>query len=347
MNQKLLKRIGNAPGVSGFENAAQDIAEEVLATCCDEVKRDHLGNVIGFKKATKRPRGRNRPIRLMLAAHADEVGLMVKFINDAGFIHFIPLGGVNTVVVQSQRVVIHGRKPVRGVIVPKADGNGKDEKPPQLADLFIDTGLPKEKLEKLVSIGDIVTFESDVSLLNGKMWVGRNFDDRIGSYSLLEAMRTVGDTHVDVYAVSSVQEEVGLRGARPAAFGIEPDIGIAIDGSMSRGAYVNERDNLCEPGKGTGIYMVDRLTIGHPRLVQYLCDLCEKSKIPYQRNIGGGTDAAAIQQSRAGVIATTVGAPVRYMHTTVQLCHADDMDATVDMLVKFMETAHIFLAKLG
>jgi tetrahedral aminopeptidase len=347
MNRKLLTRIGNAPGVSGFENGAQDIAAEVLGACCDEVKRDHLGNVIALRKATKRPRGRKRPIRLMLAAHADEVGLMVKHINDKGFIHFIQMGGVNPVVVQSQRVIIHGKKTVRGVVVPKGNGRGKDEKPVQLKDLFIDTGLPKEKLEKLVRVGDIVTFESDVSLLNGKMWVGRNFDDRIGSYTLLEAMRTVGDTRVDVYAVSSVQEEVGLRGARPAAFGIEPDIGIAIDGSMARGAYVDDKDNLCDPGEGTGIYMVDRLTIGHPRLVQYLCDLCEKNKIPYQRNIGGGTDAAAIQQSRAGVIATTVGAPVRYMHTTVQLCHADDMDATVAMLVKFMETAHLFMARLG
>ncbi len=347
MNRKLLKRIGNAPGVPGFENAAQDIAAEVLESCCDNVTRDHLGNVIGLKKATVRPKRGKRPIRVMLAAHADEVGLMVKHINDRGFIHFIPMGGVNPVVTQSQRVIIHGKKPVRGVIVPKGNGNGKDEKSPQLKDLLIDTGLPKEKLEKLISIGDIVTFDSDVSVLNGKMWVGRNFDDRIGSYTLLEAMRTVGDTHVDVYAVSSVQEEVGLRGARPAAFGIEPDIGIAIDGSMARGAYVNDQDNLCEPGKGTGIYMIDRLTIGHPRLVQYLFDLCEQSDIPYQRNIGGGTDAAAIQQSRAGVIATTVGAPVRYMHTTVQLCHADDMDATVAMLAKFMETAHEFMAELG
>ncbi len=347
MNRKLLKRIGNAPGVPGFENAVQDVAAEVLQTCCEEVTRDHLGNVIGLKKATIRPKRGKRPIRLMIAAHADEVGLMVKHINAKGFIHFIPMGGVNPVVVQSQRVTIHGQKTVRGVVVPKGNGNGKDDKPAQLKDLLIDTGLPREKLEKLVSAGDIVTFDSDVSLLNDRMWVGRNFDDRIGSYTLLEAMRTVSDTHVDVYAVSSVQEEVGLRGARPAAFGIEPDIGIAIDGSMARGAYVNDHDNLCEPGKGAGIYMVDRLTIGHPGLVRYLFDLCEQNGIPYQRNIGGGTDAAAIQQSRAGVIATTVGAPVRYMHTTVQLCHADDMDATVDMLVKFMETAHEFMAGLG
>lgn len=345
MDPKLLKRIANAPGVPGFENAAQDIAVEILKGCCSDVRRDPLGSVIGLKKATRPPANGERPLRVMLAAHADECGMMVKHINGKGLIHFIPMGGLGPVVAQSQRVIIHGREPVRGVVAPKC--NGEDGKVADMDALLIDTGLPKAELEKRVRAGDTVTFENDVSLLNGKMWVGRNFDDRIGSYCLLEAMRQVGDTVADVYAVSTVQEEVGLRGARPAAFGIEPDIGIAIDGSMARGAYVNDHENLCEPGEGTGIYVVDKLTIGHPGLVRYLCDLCERNKIPYQRNIGGGTDAAAMQQSRAGVITTTIGAPVRYMHSTVQLCHADDIDATVALLVKFMETAHEFMAGLG
>lgn len=344
MNQELLKRICSAPGVSGFEDTVQELIAEELASCCDEVRVDHLGNVIGVKKAAKRPADGGRPVRLMLAAHADEAGMMVKHINDKGFIHFIQLGGVNPQVAQSQRVLIHGVEPVRGVIVPKS-ANGEDKAPPKLDDLLIDTGLPKKELGQLVKPGDVVSFDSDVSLLNGGMWVGRNFDNRIGSYCMVEAMRQVRQTTVDVYAVSSVQEEVGLRGARPAAFGVAPDIGIAIDGSMARAAYVAEHANLCECGQGTGVYLVDNLTIGHPRLVRYLLDLCEQRKIAYQRNIGGGTDAAAIQQSRAGVIATTVGAPVRYMHSTVQLCHADDMDATVALLMGVMETADAFFAR--
>ena len=342
MNSELLQRVCQAPGVPGFENAAQDIAAEVLDACCDEVTRDALGNVIGLKKAVARPRGGRDPLRVMLAAHADEPGMMVKHINGKGFVHFIPVGGLNPVIVQSQRVIIHGRRPVRGAIVPKL--NGGDGKPAALTDLLIDTGLTKARLEKRVQPGDTITFENDASVLNGKMWVGRNFDNRIGVYCLLEAMRTVGETQADIYAVSTAQEEVGLRGARPAAFGVAPDIALAIDGSMARGAYVQDHENLCEPGKGAGIYVVDKLTIGHPGLVRYLCAMCEKAKIPYQRNIGGGTDASAIQQSRAGVIATTVGAPVRYMHSTVQLCHADDMDATVALLVRSMETAHGFAA---
>lgn len=344
MDRKLLRKIGNAPGVPGHESAVQDIVSDIFSESCDEVKRDALGSVIGLKNATLPSKGKDRPVRVMFAAHADEPGMMVKYIHGNGFIHFIPVGGLSPAIVQSQRVLIHGRKKVRGGIVPK--GGGDDGKGPGLGDLLIDTGLPKDKLEKLVRPGDTITFDNDTSVLNGKMWVGHNFDNRIGVYCLLDAMRNVGDTGADIYAVTTVQEEVGLRGARPAAHGVAPDIGIAIDGSMTRGAYVNERDNHCEPGKGTGIYVIDKLTIGHPGLVQYLCDMCEERKIPYQRNIGGGTDAKAIQQSRAGVIATTVGAPVRYMHSTVQLCHADDMDATVSLLVAFMETAHEFMAGL-
>jgi putative aminopeptidase FrvX len=340
MNSELLQRISNTPGVSGFEDEIQTLIADELSNCCDEVRHDHLGNVIGLKKAATAPASGQRPLRLMFAAHADEIGLMVKHINNEGYIHFIQLGGVHVPVAQSQRVIIHGRQPVRGGIVPYGGGSDK----PALTDLLIDTGMPKDELVELVSPGDVISFEGDCSILNGKMWVGRNFDNRIGSYCLVEAMRQVKETSVDVYAVSTVQEEVGLRGARPASGGIDPDIGIAIDGSMARGCHVADHANLCEPGQGTGIYMVDKLTIGHPRLVRYMFDLCEKRGIAYQRNIGGGTDAAAIQQSCDGVIATTIGAAVRYMHSTVQLCHADDMDATVDLLVAMMETAHEFYA---
>jgi putative aminopeptidase FrvX len=340
MNKELLKKICNIPGVSGHEEPVQEIVTETLSKCCDEVRTDHLGNVIALKKASGKPAKGKRPLRVVLAAHADEIGMMVKHIHDNGFIHFIQLGGLNPQVCESQRVIIHGRKPVRGVIVPK--GSGADGKSASLGDLLIDTGLQKKKLEKLVEAGDIATFEGDASVLNDKMWVGRNFDDRIGTYCLVEAMRQVKNTKADIYAVSSVQEEVGLRGMRPAAFEVAPDIGIAIDGSMTRGAYVQPHNNLCEPGKGTGIYLVDNLTIGHKGLLKFLFEICGKHKIPFQKNIGGGTDARAIQQSRSGVVTTTIGAPVRYMHSTVQLCHADDIDATVALLVKFMENAHKF-----
>lgn len=338
MDSKLFCRVCNAPGPSGFEGPVQGIAKEIFSTCCDEVTDDRIGNMIGVKKATQSKA--EKPPRLVLAAHADEVGLMVKFINAKGYIKFIRLGGINPQVCESQRVLIHGSETIRGVIVPKTGGG---DKPAKLEDMLIDTGLPAETVREKVSLGDVITFENDTSILNGKMWVGRNFDDRIGTYCLLEAMRKVGDTKLDVYAVSSVQEEVGLRGMHAASRRLDPDIGIAIDGSMTRGAYVDDSDNLCEPGQGVGIYLRDKLTIGHPPLVRYLFDLARKNEIPHQLNIGGGTDASAIQKSGADAMVTTIGAPTRYMHSTVQLCHADDIDATVDLLVKIMEFAHEML----
>lgn len=338
MNSGLLRRIANAPGVAGFEDGVQEMVAQELAECCDEVWRDHMGNVFGLKRASHwQSSNGHRPPRLMIAAHADEIGLMVKHIDNNGYIRFIQMGGVHPNIAQSQKVVIHGRERVRGVVAPRCGG---EKETPSLEDLLIDTGLPKSQVQALISPGDVISFEGETSVLNGKMWVGRNFDNRIGTYCLIEAMRQVQETSVDVYAVSTVQEEVGCRGARPAAFAVAPDIGIAIDGSMARMAYVPEHEYICELGNGTGIYVVDKLTIGHPALVRHMLDVCAERGIACQRNIGGATDASAIQQSRGGVIATTVGAPVRYMHSTVQLCHADDMDATVNLLVAMMQTAN-------
>jgi endoglucanase len=261
--------------------------------------------------------------------------MMVKHIDGDDFIRFVPVGGLNPQAVVSQRVIVHGREPVNGVIVPT---NG--DKTPAVKDMLIDTGLPRDEIGKLVEVGDIVTFAQELICLNEKVYMSRNFDDRLGTYCLLEAMSNLGEIVVDVYAVSTVQEEKGVRGMPVAAFAIKPDIGLAIDGSPTWGAHVSKHDNICALGKGTGIYLMDNLTIGDRRLIRFLFNLCEKHDIAYQRNIGGGTDASAIQRTGIGALATTVGAPTRYMHSTVQLAHADDIDATVKLLTKFLEHAH-------
>jgi endoglucanase len=342
MDVKLLERVCNAPGVSGYEDEAQKIALEVLGAACDEVRRDRMGNVIGLKKAVRPPAGAKRPLRVVLAAHMDEIGMMVKHVDEKGMIRFQPVGGLQSQAMMSQRVVIHGKQPVRGVVVPDFRSDRKEKVTP-LDELLIDTGLSRETLEGRMEVGDVITFDQDVAALNEKVYVGRNFDDRIGVYCLLEAMRRVGPTAVDVYAVSSVQEEVGVRGMPVAAYAIEPDIGLALDGSLTWGGYIPEHQNLCAMGKGTGIYIMDGLTLGDRRLVRFLFDLCARCRIPYQRNIGGGTDASAIQRSKAGALSTTIGAPVRYMHSTVQLCHADDIEATTALLAAFLEHAHELL----
>jgi endoglucanase len=329
----LLSRVCNPPGVSGFEDAVQDVVRGELEQTCEEVRRDVLGNVIGLKRSAA---GRDAR-RVVLAAHADEIGMMVKHISPEGWIRIAPIGGLHAPSMVSQPVIVHGREPVRGVIVPD---HGEAQLAPRLEDMQIDLGRPPEEVRKLVAVGDPVTFAGDVYWLNDEVVTGRNFDDRIGTYCLVETMRQLGPTQVDVYAVSTVQEEVGLRGIPGPAYAIEPEIGIAIDGSICKNPFPRPHDPTCDFGAGTGVYVMDSRTIGSPGLVSFLLDLGEREDIPCQRNIGGGTDASIIQRSRSGALATTVGAPVRYMHSTVQLCHTRDIAATVALLKSFLEHAH-------
>ena len=340
MDIELLEKVCHTPGIPGYEDVIQDVIQGILDDLCDEVYRDRMGNVIGLKRATRPPGSSNRPLRVVLAAHADEIGMMVKHIDDEGFIGIQPVGGLNPQAMVSQRVIIHGRKPINGVIVPRRNGLPV----PNLDEILIDVGLPREAVCQSIQLGDVVTFAEELAELNDQVYVGRNFDDRIGTYCLLEAMAHVGETVVDVYAVSTVQEELGVRGMHTAAYAIEPDIGLALDGAVTSGAHISKQEATCEMGQGTGIYIMDRLTMGNPRLVQFLFDLCEQNEIRYQRNIGGGTDASAIQRTKAGALSTTIGAPVRYMHSTVQLCHKDDIEATVALLVVFLENAHKLLS---
>ncbi len=341
MRIDLLQRICNAPGIPGFEDAVQEIARAEFEQSCDAVDRDHLGNLIGIKKATHPPQNSKAPIKVMIDAHADEVGMMVTDISGKGTLKFRMMGGLSSEIAQSQRVIIHAKPPLRGVVVPKG---GADGKLASIDELEIDTGLSMKEVEKAVPMGTPVTFENDASQLNGKIWVGRNFDNRIGNFCMLEAIRQVKETSVDIYAVSSVQEEVGLRGARAAAGKIQPDIGIAIDHPISSKERVSR--SVCVVGEGTGIYMADKLTIGHPKLVEHLFNLCKTNNIPHQLNIGGGTNAAAIQQSPGSSIVTTLGAPVCYPHSTVQICHLDDIEATITLLVKTLESANEFYNSL-
>ena len=336
----LLKELCEMPGIPGYEDRVQDITRRELEKCCDEVTTDRVGNVYGLKKgAGKEPR-----LKVMFAAHTDEIGLMVKHIDDDGFIHFVAVGGLDPRVLAARRVIIHGREDVRAIIAPLPIWLGTPEdrqKSRQIDDLVIDTGRPGDEVKKLVRIGDPVSLDEDFQFLNDKIVTGRNFDNRMGVYCLLAAMARVKDPQADIYAVCTVQEEVGLRGAWAAAFSVEPDIGIAIDGSLASDIpYAAAKDKHCSLGQGTGIYIWDRLTIGHPKLINFLTDQCEANNIAYQRNMGGGTDAAAIQKSRGGAIATTIGAPTRYMHSNTQLCHVDDIEATIQLIQKAAENAH-------
>ncbi len=235
-----------------------------------------------------------------------------------------------------------GRK-LNGVIAPQAGWLGTQEDRERvfpLRELYIDLALPAAEVRAAVEVGDVVTLAAEFDSLNERVVVGRNFDDRIGVYCLIEAMKRVDKPPVDIYAVSTVQEEVGVRGAPTAAHAVAPDLAVAIDGSLpSDTPYARDEERQCFLGGGTGIYLMDNRTIGNPELVRGLIATCEARGIPYQRNLGGGTDASEIQRRGLGAWATTIGAPTRYMHSTVQLCHLDDVEATIALLSTFPETA--------
>ncbi len=348
----LLAKLCNAPGVSGFEGEAQDIAYEELKACSDKIWKDRLGNVIAVKYAASGRRiqeadGSERAIRLLYSAHIDEIGMMVSHIDDEGFLRFRAIGGLDPRTLVSERVVVHGTraKPqkLKGVIAPQSGWLGSPEDRQRvfpISELYIDLALPSAEVHEAVEVGDVITLAAEFSSLNDRVVVGRNFDDRMGVYCLIEAMKRLHDPQVDVYAVSSVQEEVGVRGIPTAANVIAPDIAVAIDGSLpSDTPYARSEERQCKLGGGTGIYLMDNRTIGNPQILRGLFSTCEKHGIAYQRNLGGGTDASEIQRRGLGALATTIGAPTRYMHSTVQLCHLDDIEATIRLLSTFPNEA--------
>ncbi len=345
----LLQRLSDAPGVSGFEGEAQRIAYEELARHADEVWRDRMGNVIALRKARRGARAPTR--RLLYAAHVDEIGMMVSHVDDEGFVRFRAVGGLDPRALPSQRVVVHGtkagEKALKGVIATQAGWLGEEadrQRVFPVKELYIDLGLPGPAVRDLVHVGDVVTFAAGFESLNDDVVVGRNFDDRVGVFCLIEAMKRLEDSDVDVYAVSSVQEEVGVRGIPTAAHAVQPDIAVAIDGSLpSDTPYAVAVERQCELGAGTGIYLMDNRTIGSAGLLAGLFETCESRGIPYQRNIGGATDASEMQRRNLGAWATTIGAPTRYMHSTVQLCHLADVEATVRLLAAFPQHAAALL----
>ena len=339
----LLRVLSDTPGVSGFEEPVQAVIKAELEGVCDEVRVDKIGNLIGVKVATRAAKGAT-PLRVMLAAHMDEIGFMVKHIDGEGFVRFMPIGGFDPRTLVAQRVIIHGERDVKGVIAPQPNwilSSEDRQKVLGIKDLVIDAGLGKEAISRFVSIGDVISLAQSFDELNDQVVIGRNFDDRVGVYAMLEAMKRAQACQVDIYAVATVQEEVGLRGVPTAAYAIEPDVGIALDGSLASDVpYAKEEERHCVMGAGTGIYVMDGRTISDRRLVSFLIRLAEENGIKYQINLGGGTDASIIQRQKTGARVCTIGPPTRYMHSTAQLCSKADIENTIELLLVFLENAH-------
>ena len=339
INVSLLKEICEIAGAPGFEKRVRELVIELVTPHADEVKTDNLGNVIAVKKGTRNPDGK----RVMVAAHMDEIGFIVTHIDDNGFLRFHTLGGFDPKTLTAQRVIVHGKKDLIGVMGSKpihVMSQEERNKLPKTTDFFIDLGMPKEEVERYISIGDSVTRDRELIEM-GDCVNCKSIDNRVAVFILIEALKKLENPAYDVYATFTVQEEVGIRGANVAAHGINPDFGIALDTTIAfdvPGAQAHEK--VTELGKGTAIKIMDAMTICDYRMVEFMKQTANKEKITWQPEIltAGGTDTAGVQRmGKQGAIAGAISIPTRHLHQVIEMAHKQDIAYSIDLLVACLE----------
>jgi endoglucanase len=328
--KQLLKQLTETFGPSGYEENVRKLIRAEVKLYADEIKVDALGSLIVRKKPTKRTKDTKK---IMIAAHMDEIGLIVSHVDDNGFIRFSPIGGV------FRRYVLGGRvrflNGTQGVIgFDKLDDVNML---PTLDKVYIDVGSASKK-DCPVKVGDVAAFDRPFTELGDRL-VAKSMDDRAGVLVAIETLRRLKSTPHDVYFVFTTQEEVGVRGATTSAYGIDPDIGIAVD-VTSTGDTPNALKMEMALGKGPCIKFKDVGSISDPRVVQWMIRTAEKNKIPFQREVLllGGTDARAMQLTRAGVPAGCLSIPVRYVHSPSEMIDYADVQNTVKLLTALLRT---------
>lgn len=337
---EFLKRLVETPSPTGSEEKIQEVCKAYVKPYVDKVYKDVHGNQF----AVKNP---DAELRVMLAGHVDEIGLMINSIDDKGFLTVVPVGGIDTTVLTAQRVHIHTDKgPLPGVIgrtaihLTEPEDRGKAVK---IHDLWVDIGAKDKKdAEKLVSVGDSITIDADFQALHDEKVVGRGFDDRIGAFVIIEAMRLLAQrkVHCAVYCVTTVQEEIGLRGATTSSYGCNPQVGIAVDVDHAMD-YPSADTKKYGGGKIHGGPVIARGPNINPIVGRSLIDVAKKKKIPYQIAAAPratGTDANAMQLSRGGVATGLVSIPNRYMHSPVELISLRDAENAATLIAEWIAT---------
>lgn len=328
--KKLLQKLTEAFGPSGYEDNVREIVREEVEPLADEIKVDALGNLIARKRPSKQTNGTKK---IMVAAHMDEIGLIVSHVDENGFIRFSPIGGVFRRYVLGGRVrFLNGTQGVIGF-----DRLDNINELPTLDKVYIDVGATGKK-DCPVKIGDMAAFDRPFTEL-GRRLVAKSMDDRVGVLVAIETLRALKSTPHDVYFVFTTQEEVGTRGAATSAYGVDPDVGIAIDVTPT-GDTPNALKMEMALGKGPCIKIQDPGMIADPRVVRWMIRAAEKAKLPYQREVLliGGTDARAIQLTRAGVPSGCLSIPVRYVHSPSEMVDYSDVQNSVKLLNAVLRT---------
>jgi len=324
-----LEKLSNACGVTGREEEVRNLLIKLMKPHVDEITVDKLENVIAVKK------GKKSSPKVMIAAHMDEVGLMVKNVTKQGFLQFAKMGGIDDRILLAQKVIVHTQKgPLQGIIGSKPPHIQKEDERKKVVTydhLFIDIGAEnlKDANKMGVKVGDPVAFDMKYAKLSSDVVIGKAFDDRVGCAIMIETLKQVKNIDCTVCAVGTVQEEVGLRGAATATFGIDPDIGIALDVTVAGDVPgVREFDTSVKMGKGPVITVADSGLITHPKVLRMLMDAAEENKIGYQLETGlpGATDAARISLSRQGVPSGTISVATRYIHSPVGMLSLTDAE---------------------
>jgi endoglucanase len=334
-----LKHLVNTPSPSGHETRGQRIWLDYVKAYADETFSDAYGNCVAVLNKGGSP-------RLMLAAHADEIALVVNYLDENGFIYVRKLGGVDAAITKAQRVVIHTRQgPVKGVVgnvAPHLTKQEGDRKVPKIEDLFIDIGVRKRKeAEKLVRVGDPITLADEFEILRGDIAVARAFDNRIGTFAVAEALRQLFEQKArlkaEVNAVSNIMEEVGLLGARQIAYALKPDVALVVDVTHATDYPTVSKAQHGEIKMGEG----PTLTHGgcnHPAVVDRLESIAKTKKIPLQHeamSATSGTDTDVIFWTRGGIPSALISLPNRYMHSPVELVNLKDLEKIPELMAAF------------
>ncbi|MBQ8301016.1 MAG: M20/M25/M40 family metallo-hydrolase [Clostridia bacterium] len=330
--RKLLKTLSDMRGISGYEYRIADKIAKMFDPYCDEVKIDALGSIIAVKRCGKE----NAP-KIMIEAHMDEIGLMVTSITDEGYLTFANVGGVDERTLPDTEVTVHGKKDLWGVIGIKPDYLLDSGKTVKIKGMAIDTGLDAKTVKKTVSVGDSITIAQSVGKLGKKQFSGKTLDDRAGVAAILKVMKNIADEelNVDVYAVAAVQEEVGCRGGKTTAYGINPDMAVAID--VCHGVTPDNSSNAFEVGTGTVLSVGPNL---HPKLTNALFDVAKRHEIKVSTDVDGGntgTDAWEMQVACDGIPTALISIPLKYMHTSVETLAVSDVKSTAKLLTDFIK----------
>ena len=335
---KLVEELCMAPGISGHEEKIAEIIERELKDVADDIEIDNMGNIIATKKGSSK-----KGPKVMLAAHMDEIGLMVKYIDDNGYLRFSKIGGINDQLLMNRTVVVHSQNgDVTGVIGSKPPHITKAEERNKIIPydkLFIDIGAKdKEEAEKMVCIGDPITFKCWFEEFPNDLIMCKALDNRLGCYVMMEVLKRV-DSKATVYGVGTVQEEVGLKGAKVVSYKLDPDMAFALDVTLTGdypGVQIEEVPIVI--GEGPALILIDASGRGimTPKIIRdLLTNTGDNEGIPYQLEVsdGGTTDGSSIHLTKEGIPTGVLSVPTRYIHSTVSVASMEDVENTIKLIV--------------